>query len=1066
MGAAGFFSVLGLALRIVWRAVLATFALGGSLFASAAVLLYVVYRQRKSVFFFLMIALAGINISARQPLFINAIGIYATAAVEIYNEFYVEPISNLYDCFGAIQDWYNMTIAFLQSILYTIARAFGLDLFTFAARDVPTARSDVRVSDAEIAEIIDRLMRDGPRVRNVTQVVAVLCDIIRFVCRFLIALLGTFSDAFIFLGDIMLDLFIDDNGDINFNLPEILIRGGIRIVLDFVDPAGCLDSPPRSLVKCACPGRYQTIGSVPSNSLLGFLGCFCPLNGSTNMLLVLSNCVDVPVIREFLRLIDAIKTFVLGAIGRIQDAIARIEVVRSIVGPAVSFAAGRLGTVRNLVCGIPFVDCRTVEEIKWEPGPPNRHGMRVMQQYKYTTTYFEGAINDVLVQRERVPTNESADVTEYVSRVLARTRRVLESASLSNPIEPPSLDVGHIHDPNITKTDHFGEFRRNVRELVRNTRIGRNSFLGQDFVRYVSMFAEEMSPRLTEDEEARITFLREGASLFGLFTSGLHHYKTHGTPPDVRWFIDQIDARKIDVMRFASAAIHSTQRADGWTGEMQYAIARAGLRIRAIADPGALHHHVHDLLEGAPWMRDRVIEELREVAALPVLGPEPPPVAQPAKRMDAMPRAVVVTFILSGATTLFFSIQVGLVTLPILAPFLVTLLVSLIPFYMTAIGVVAEVGFGLITTLLGGGKFTDVDLVSPWFGVLGSFVSAGFERDYSEADIFFLAESVRGIVQEEIEHVLVLLLQRILCVVPRPGITDSCPPRVPFDPNTGRPALGLVGYIQGLLQADPTGKCFRVTDCAGLAKECICDGGRIASDEAPCLSSEEGTCFTWPYMKPRARPQRVSLDWQFNVECEALGFRYRDLGAGAGIGWLEWWWLIQITGFRSLLYVLNSLSVGVDIPWGVLLLGLFVVIPFVKLIAKQTVRWVIVLNVASYATVAIADWALSTLELFPDGDFVEFLRRPFAFPNSAGGLDKGSASFGETFCFWLNLPQFAVFLLFWEIVFFVFAASVVGGLIAALWVFLRYVVGGWFTVFAASGRKFFSAAASNYYISQ
>jgi hypothetical protein len=1066
MGAAGFFSVLGLALRIVWRSIIATFVLAGSLFASAAVLLYVVYRQRKSIFFFLMIALAGINISARQPLFINAIGIYATAAVEIYNEFYVEPVSNLYDCFGAIQDWYNMTIAFIQSILYTIARAFGLDLFTFAARSTPMARSDVRVADQEIAEIIDRLVRDGPRVRNVTQVVAVLCDIIRFVCRFLIALLGIFSDAFIFLSDIMLDLFIDDNGDINFNLPEILIRGGIRIVLDFVDPAGCLDSPPRSLVKCVCPGRYPTVASVPSNSLLGFLGCFCPLNGSTNLLKILSDCVDVPVLRDILRLINGIKNFVLGAIGSIQDAIARIEQVRAIVGPAISFAAGRLNTVRSLVCSIPFVECRTVVEVKWEPGPPNRHGMRVMQQYKYTTTYFEGEINDVLVQRERIPSNETDEQMAYVSRVLARTQRVLEDQAWRDALEPPSLEVGHIHDPNITKPDHWGEFRRNVRNFVNGTRVGRNSFLGQDFVRYVSMLAEEMTPRLSEDEIARRTFLSEGASLVGLFTSGLHHYKKHGTPPDVRWFIDQLETRKIDVMRFASAAIHSTQRASGWTGEMQYAVARAGLRIRAVAEPDALHHHVHDLLAGAPWMRGRILQELRDVAALPVLVPAPPPIAPPAKRMDVMPRAIVVTFILSGATTLFFSIQVGLVTLPILAPFLITLLVSLIPFYMTAIGLVAEVGFGLITTLLGGGKFTDVDLVSPWFGVLGSFVSAGFERDYSPADIFFLAESVRDILSEEIEHVLVLLLQRILCVVPRPGITDSCPPRVPFDPNTGRPALGLVEYIQGLLQADPTGKCFRVTDCAGLAKECICDGGRIASDDAPCLSSEEGTCFTWPYMKPRARPQRVTLDWQFNVECEALGFRYRDLGAGSGIGWLEWWWRIQITGFRSLLYVLNSLSVGVDIPWAVLLLGLFVVIPFVKLIAKQTVRWVIVLNVASYATVAIADWALAALDRFPDGAFVDFLRRPLAFPDSTGGTDKGSASFGETFCFWLNLPQFAVFLLFWEVVFFVFAASVVGGLIAALIVLLRYVVGGWFTVFAASGRKFFAAAASNYYTAQ
>lgn len=1062
MGAAGFFSVLGLALRIVWRSVLATFVILGSLFTSTVILLFVVYRQRKSIFFFLMIALGGINISARQPLFINAIGIYAIAAVEIYNEFYVEPMANLYDCFEAIYEWYNMSIAFAQAVLYTIARAFGLDLFTFAARDVIFARADVRVADPEIAALIDKIARDGPRIRNVTQVVTVLCDIIRFVCRFLIALLGTFGDAFIFLSDIALDLFIDDNGDINFNLPLILIRGGISIVLDFVDPAGCLDTPPRSIVKCVCPDRYPTIGSVPSNSLLGFLGCFCPLNGSTNLLTILSNCVDVPVIREFLRLINIIKTFVLDTIGRIQGAISRIEQVRTIVGPLVSFASGRLGTVRTLVCNIPFVSCRTVEEIKFEPGPPNRHGMREMRQYKYTTTYFEGEINDVLVQRQLVPTNETDDRMAYVSRVLARTRRILEDRALEQVLEPPSLEVGHIHDPNVTKPDHAGDFRRNVREFVRNTRIGRNSFLGQDFVRYVSMLAEEMTPRLTEDEEARRSFLHEGAKLFGAFTGGLHYYRVHGKAPDVRWFLQQFDERSIDVMRFATAAIHSTQRTDGWTGEMQYAIARAGLRIRAIAEPGALHYHVQDLMDGAPWMRDRILAELRDVDALPVMGPEPPPV----QRSPPVPRVIVLTFVLSGATTLFFSIQVGLVTLPILAPFLITLLVSLIPFYMTAIGLVAEVGFGLITTLLGGGKFTDVDLISPWFDVLGSFVSVGFTADYSPPDIFFLTESVAGILREELEHVFVLLLQRILCVVPRPGITGSCPPRVPFDPNTGRPALGLIGYIQGLLQADPTGKCFRVTDCAGLAKECICDGGRVASDESPCLSFEEGTCFTWPYMRQKARPQRVELDWQFNVECEALGFRYRDLGAGSGIGWLEWWWQIQITGFRSLLYVLNSLSVGIDIPWGVLLLGLFVVIPFVKLIAKQTVRWVIVLNVASYASVALADWTLTVLDKLPDGELLAILKRPLVFPSSTGGLDKGSASFGETFCFWLNLPQFAVFMLFWEIVFFLFAASVIGGLVAAIAAFLRHFVGGWFGLFAVSGRKFFSAAASNYYTTQ
>jgi hypothetical protein len=434
----------------------------------------------------------------------------------------------------------------------------------------------------------------------------------------------------------------------------------------------------------------------------------------------------------------------------------------------------------------------------------------------------------------------------------------------------------------------------------------------------------------------------------------------------------------------------------------------------------------------------------------PAVAPEPAP-----KEVGA--RAVIIVGLsIAGLSAAFFSVQIGLLALPLLAPVLAIVLVVIVSFYAQFITVASDVLGGVLTTILSGGVVRSIDLLYPWTKLFGEFFITGFRRPYTDADIFGVVAQSGELTRASVEHIALLFIHRFLCTVPRPGITDSCPPKPPFDPNTGLPTMGIAEWIRGLLEADPTGQCFRVTDCAGLAKGCRCADGRLASDEAPCTAP--GTCETWPYMNGDGRLQELDLQLDLDVDCEEYGWRFRGVGFWENTRRLEWWLLINESGLRSLRYVTNSLSVGVDIPWYVLAVGLLGILPIVNLLAKTTVWSTIILNLASFATVSAATWTLAAIAPIGDVFPFDFVRSMLVFPNSAGAEDKGSATSAETVCFVTCFPQFTIFLMLWLTVLLVALAGIAAPLLAAAYGLVRYLLLGWTDFAGEIGKLAFNAA--------
>lgn len=1065
MGFLRFVALLVLPFVLVARAVrysvVAAFAL--LLFGVAG--LTILWRYKKAYFFLAAIAYAGINFSAQQPIFLTAATLYMETFEFTYNELVVEPFNSIFECFSPIREWYNLTVAFAQTILAKIAEAFGLDLFTFTlVRN--SQRADMRAPplDDETRLLVEACQTALPATRSSSRAIQSLCDILEFVGGFIISLLGIFGDFLLVVIETTTDFFIDDNGDLDFSFPELFMTVAFTVVLDFVDPLGCfspLSNLPWSLFVCLCPHRYDNLNDLPDPQWLAPIGCVCPINGESDPIRVLFSCFDGPILTFLLNVIQVLLNILQSLLstastvrGIIQNIFAEIINLKNRIEDLA-------GDIEDAICAIPIVDCRSVTVQEMQPGPMTARGVREMVLYNVTTLEITGDINRTVHYRRRADRNFLDPVLADIQRQTLHIERLERQIVSFPPVELP-----HFEFPGGNETPRADEFlmpsiHERVEAFKRYTHIGRNSVFGKLFMHHLEHLATRTSPALSGEEEAQRSFLRQGVPLLRLYMEAVAGLRT-GPAPDMRWFADQIDARGIDVMAFAESSIASTREASGWGRQTQTRIVQSALRTRAVLVPDTLGDAVARTLARAPWMRATVHDTLRQIVDDARAARDAPPAAileETAPTKDS--RAIVIIGIsLIGLGAAVFSIQIGLLALPVIAPFLAIILGVVAIFYFQVLSVVADVSGGILTTILSGGAIRSIDLLSPWTRLLGEFLLVGFERPYNNADIFSVVAQAREITRTEMEYIGLLFLHRFLCVVPRPGILDSCPPKPPFDPDTGLPTLGIIEWVEELLRADPTGQCNRVGDCAGLAKGCRCADGRLASDEAPCPAL--GRCETWPYMNGEGRLQEIDIQLDLQVDCEDLGWKFRDLGWWSATPRLEWWLLVNESGLRSLRYVTNSLSVGVAIPWYTLAIGLLGVLPIVNMLAKTTVWTTILLNIASLGTVTAATVVLEAISPLETAFPFDFVRDMLVFPNSAGGADKGSATSDENVCFVTCFPQFALALMLWLTVALIVFAGVAAPLLVAGYGVLRYVLFGWVDFAAEAGSMFFGAALEQY----
>lgn len=1066
MGFLRFAALFVIPFLLVGRAIRFMFVAAGALFVFGFVLLGIIMRYKKAYFFFALTAYAGINFSAQQPIFLAAAEFYVSTFETFYNELVVDTLNSVFDCFTPIREWYNLTIAFAQAILARIANRFGLDLFTFALRDVPRNAEPVPPLDPETLQLVEECMGELPKERVILQIIQTLCDILDFVAGFLVAVLGIFTDFMLFVMDVVLDFF-KASLSLDFSFPKLFMTVAFTVLVQFIDPLGCftpISSLPWNLFVCLCPHRYNGQSDLPSPRWLAPIGCICPIDGKTDPIEVLFSCFDGPVLQFLLRAIEVLINVLRTLLDTARSVYFAIRgVVNTIQG--LNATLNRLiSSVRSVICSIPFVDCRMVTEQVLEPGAPNMYGVRPMVLYNVTTLYITGDINDTVTFREPADPNylqSQLDDLDKIGREIDFYASLLEIRH--NPIMP-TFTFPPMNDSIRAAEFKVPSIQEAVHEFKQYTQIGRNSAFGALFMRHLEHMATATSPRLTSSEEAQRTFLTHGSSLLRLYFEAVSRMHD-GHHADVHWFLREFDERGIDINQFADAAIESMSDSSGFGRKAQEAVARSALRTRAILHPSTLADSVARVLHKSPWLRAEVHAELRNIT-MEIRAAREKPVAQrfyheptPAEKSND-PRAVVVIGLsLVGLGAVVFSIQIGLLALPILVPFLAVALLALVTFFLLFINIAAEISSGILTTIVTGGVIKGIDLLAPWALMLGDFLLVGFTRPYVPADIFVILSRSQSIARTEIEHIALLVIRQFLCTVPRPGITDSCPPLPPYNPNDGLPTMGIAEWIRALLEANPEGQCFVVEDCAGLAKGCRCPDGRLAAEESPCTAV--GICETWPYMNSDGRLQRLDLQIDLDVECEDLGWKFRDLGWWSQTPWMEWLMLVNQSGFRSLRYVLNSLSGGIAIPWYTLTIGLLGVLPIVNLLAKTTVWSVVILNLASFATVGASTWILTAIAPFGGAFPFNEVRDLIVFPNSAGGMDKGSVTPGENTCFVTCFPQFMMFLLIWMTVILLVFAFAAGPLLVALYGFVRYVLLGWVDFATYSGGLVFGAALDN-----
>ena len=407
------------------------------------------------------ISFFGMNASAGQDKILPAIDTLGGFFTTAYNDFVVEPYNNIQACFEGVVAWYNLTVAFVQAIIATIASQFGVDLFAFALRNDLTdhellrlqhataerlqreqnvgqasamARAKIMSLAGRIARDMVGLSRDGRHERS-KRLISAVCDILNFVVRFLIAALDLFGDFLLTFLSAIIDLFVTATGAFSFSFAEAFAITALTVILDLVDPLNCfhpLTDLPESLAVCICGHAYPTLADVPSEFYNIIPGCFCPgADLAAGPLEVLKKCLSVSFLQELLSFIGTVMSFLASTLSSIQSiAITVAGVAGNLIGIRDEIDS-ILGDVEDLICDIPFLCRRSVETKVEYVKMPGRSEPMPVHVNETTVVIIDTRTNEEVyryVRKSRYTNDEIEAMMDSVISLLRLTDAQLDDA--------------------------------------------------------------------------------------------------------------------------------------------------------------------------------------------------------------------------------------------------------------------------------------------------------------------------------------------------------------------------------------------------------------------------------------------------------------------------------------------------------------------------------------------------------------------------------------------------------------------------------------------------------------
>lgn len=368
--AVGCFAAIGAVLRAVVAvgASLVTFAVssvGAAVFLSGILSLYAILFLFMPMTYSARTVLAEVGVAAER---------FNTALEPI-----ADTLETLFGCtLDDVTELWNRVMRFLFGVVRAILNILdglgvdGLpDWYQWGDRHVRAAHDVLRMvrarteADRRAAVAANATLSDWERVQHMfrapgerdvgTDVAGLICTVSDATFGFIGDVLDIYRTAFVgfveFVGGFydvvdgfnrayieMLVLWL-----LNFVVEEIPLLGCIIDVdsLDLTDPGTYFFSP-GAMLHCLCPA-YGDDDSVPNDIPLAIVGCFCPLNGNTNIVTVLLACTHLDVVVDQIHTIrDQMLAWLDGRLNTLESGVNFIK----------GAADGLLGTLNTVVGAI------------------------------------------------------------------------------------------------------------------------------------------------------------------------------------------------------------------------------------------------------------------------------------------------------------------------------------------------------------------------------------------------------------------------------------------------------------------------------------------------------------------------------------------------------------------------------------------------------------------------------------------------------------------------------------------------------------------------------------------
>lgn len=331
-----------------------------------------------------------------------------------------------------------------------------------------------------------------------------------------------------------------------------------------------------------------------------------------------------------------------------------------------------------------------------------------------------------------------------------------------------------------------------------------------------------------------------------------------------------------------------------------------------------------------------------------------------------------------------------------------TIVILLIPFGLSLLGMVATAGNDFFYIIIAGGPRNEFsqDFVSDWVEVLAPYIDNTLYTGFAPIDLEEMFSAFGSLFIKQAEYVATDLLRQFMCNFPRFG---DCPPR-PYHFDTPQ------DYVFGLLQCHQGAPCGTVNDCRSRvgtlarAKECRCDG-RVADFWSPCNGTTPGKCHCWPYAVEDTSVSHINITAIFDPDCESLGWMYKHIMPYQGA---SWWTMIKnwsLTTKRTIKLFTNIYSTGLSIPWVFLFVFVFLSLcRCTRRIAVLLTFFTVATNIVSLQSPKIADSFDSIADSWPFSYFSDDVYYFTKFPNATPG-NRGHITFAEGQCAVLTLAQ-------------------------------------------------------------